>query len=337
MSVRSCLLCGRALSRWSGSGDEFCSREHRNQYRLRRSMDRLQEANQVATVMRRRENPRPLKAARLISGGVQEPRGFAEPKMSAPQPASIPQLAPACPPRMAPAGDLVAIPLTAPGGSARTVCPAPTPVRITAPAALPLRIVAPTPEPKAAPPIRGIENRVAAAQMRRKLAVGSWQSTTRPVVSGILRHIGRPHVYPMAESARGEALGTAAAAAKGRALRVSLAAGFRIPDWKLRPIVFPAPSVAGVVWPGVRPLLNQPFGAGVGAESVMTPHGLLSFPDMRIPVAPPAVLSITFRWPEGINVEIEYADFKAKHRTAFVPFTTSEDYSGKERPYEYRN
>ena len=56
MSVRSCLLCGRALSRWNGAGDDFCSREHRNQYRLRRSMDRLQEANQVATVMRRRES-----------------------------------------------------------------------------------------------------------------------------------------------------------------------------------------------------------------------------------------------------------------------------------------
>src|SRR5436190_18686212 len=61
MSAKSCLLCGKALSRiWVGAGEDFCSREHRNQYRLRRGMDRLQEANKVASLMRRRENPKPI-------------------------------------------------------------------------------------------------------------------------------------------------------------------------------------------------------------------------------------------------------------------------------------
>ena len=61
MSARTCLLCGKALSRiWVGAGEDFCSREHRNQYRLRRGMDRLQEANKVASLMRRRENPKPI-------------------------------------------------------------------------------------------------------------------------------------------------------------------------------------------------------------------------------------------------------------------------------------
>src|SRR5579871_5947355 len=61
MSARTCLLCGKALSRiWVGAGEDFCSREHRNQYRLRRGMDRLQEASKVASLMRRRENPKPI-------------------------------------------------------------------------------------------------------------------------------------------------------------------------------------------------------------------------------------------------------------------------------------
>jgi hypothetical protein len=103
MSARSCLLCGRALSRWTGNGDDFCSREHRNQYRLRRSMDRLQEANKVASVMRRRESPRPLKSTQLINAGVREARGFNDPKLAAPPSASIPRIAPARSTRMAPA------------------------------------------------------------------------------------------------------------------------------------------------------------------------------------------------------------------------------------------
>jgi hypothetical protein len=61
MNARNCLLCGKPLSRiWVGAGEDFCSREHRNQYRLRRGMDRLQEANKVANLMRRRENPKPI-------------------------------------------------------------------------------------------------------------------------------------------------------------------------------------------------------------------------------------------------------------------------------------
>ena len=68
MSARACQLCGKPLSRIRvGADGDFCSREHRNQYRLRQGMDRLQEANKVASVMRRRENLRPL--ANTTSGG----------------------------------------------------------------------------------------------------------------------------------------------------------------------------------------------------------------------------------------------------------------------------
>ena len=68
--MRSCLLCGKPLSRiWVGSGEDFCSREHRNQYRMRRGMDRLLEANKISNVMRRREIPKMLAHPIPFRGG----------------------------------------------------------------------------------------------------------------------------------------------------------------------------------------------------------------------------------------------------------------------------
>jgi hypothetical protein len=75
MSVRNCQLCGKPLGRIRVGAGEFCSREHRNQFRLRRSMDHLQEANKVATLMRRRENPKQIPLAQLIVTSAMEPRG----------------------------------------------------------------------------------------------------------------------------------------------------------------------------------------------------------------------------------------------------------------------
>jgi hypothetical protein len=67
MAVKTCRLCGRPLSRIRVGGDEeFCSREHRNQFRLRSSMGRLLEANKVASVMRRRETLRQIPVAQLL-------------------------------------------------------------------------------------------------------------------------------------------------------------------------------------------------------------------------------------------------------------------------------
>src|SRR5580693_4821671 len=77
MNARNCLLCGKALSRiWLGAGEDFCSREHRNQYRLRRGMDRLLEANKVANLMRRRENPKPITLLREIDESEIARRGW---------------------------------------------------------------------------------------------------------------------------------------------------------------------------------------------------------------------------------------------------------------------
>src|ERR1017187_10362868 len=84
MNARSCQLCGKPLSRLRVGGDgDFCSREHRNQHRLRRGMDRLEEANKVTSLMRRRENPRQISASQLMCNSAQERRGFFEPRQSA--------------------------------------------------------------------------------------------------------------------------------------------------------------------------------------------------------------------------------------------------------------
>ena len=71
MSAKTCQLCGKPLGRKADG--EFCSPEHRNQSRLRRGMDRLEEANKVASLMRRRENPRPIPAEQLTVLGTAEP------------------------------------------------------------------------------------------------------------------------------------------------------------------------------------------------------------------------------------------------------------------------
>src|SRR5581483_7761704 len=71
MSTKTCQLCGKPLGRRADG--EFCSREHRNQLRLRKGMDRLEEANKMASLMRRRETPRPIPADQLLVLGVADP------------------------------------------------------------------------------------------------------------------------------------------------------------------------------------------------------------------------------------------------------------------------
>jgi hypothetical protein len=75
MNGRACQLCGKPLSRiWAGSGGDFCSREHRNQYRLKCGMDTLLEANKHASLMRRRDQLRQFPATQLQAGGIMSPR-----------------------------------------------------------------------------------------------------------------------------------------------------------------------------------------------------------------------------------------------------------------------
>ncbi|MEO8593807.1 MAG: hypothetical protein ABI759_10840 [Candidatus Solibacter sp.] len=67
--------------RVGGDGD-YCSKEHRNQHRLRQGMDRLEEASKVTSLMRRRENPRHISSAQLMRNSAKDPRGFYDGKVN---------------------------------------------------------------------------------------------------------------------------------------------------------------------------------------------------------------------------------------------------------------
>src|SRR5215469_4506457 len=92
MSAKTCQLCGKPLGR-RGADGEFCSKEHRNQYRLRQGLDRLQEADKVATMMRRREALRPIPASELQAPGLCEARGSTD-SLAFPTRPPDPQFAP---------------------------------------------------------------------------------------------------------------------------------------------------------------------------------------------------------------------------------------------------
>jgi len=77
MSAKVCLYCGKTLVFIRvGAGGDFCSREHRNQYRLRRKMDCLSEANKVSTLARRRETPKALFGEAVAGPDGAVPRAF---------------------------------------------------------------------------------------------------------------------------------------------------------------------------------------------------------------------------------------------------------------------
>src|SRR5690348_951597 len=80
MSVKTCQLCSKPLGRMRGGVDgEFCSREHRNQFHMRQGLGRLEEANKMASLMRRRENLRPIPTTRLAAGAAQASRAVTTP------------------------------------------------------------------------------------------------------------------------------------------------------------------------------------------------------------------------------------------------------------------
>ncbi len=58
MSANACQLCGKPLSRIRLLREgNFCCREHREEYRLRRGLSRLLEASEVSQLERRKEHP----------------------------------------------------------------------------------------------------------------------------------------------------------------------------------------------------------------------------------------------------------------------------------------
>ena len=257
MSAKACLLCGKPLGRLRVGGDgEFCSREHRNQHRLRRGMDRLEEANKVTSLMRRRENPRHISAARLMCNSALEQRGFLETKPLAQE------------------TEIAAYSPVLPGPAAPRVNRGPDrykPQRAT-------RLPGPGVSRRADPSRLSIGGRGTPPEVpprRQKMQVKISQAPLislrcdRPAPSpvrrdyGMLRrgrirvHLGNGSLAPGAlEPRRAPTLEyqthprtVKSHALEGNALRVSIGMGFRIPGVSWRSFLSRPPAPAGLVWP----------------------------------------------------------------------------------------
>jgi hypothetical protein len=57
---------------------DFCCREHREQYRLRRGLNLLQEADELATLRRRRERPTAMGMQRPACPAWEMPRRISD-------------------------------------------------------------------------------------------------------------------------------------------------------------------------------------------------------------------------------------------------------------------
>jgi hypothetical protein len=329
MSAKACLLCGKTLSRiWSGAGEDFCSREHRNQYRLRRGLDRLQEANKVASVMRRRESPRQIATSSLINAGTQSPRAFLRAKAPAARPERIlsaPRPAAAFRPRLTVTKG--AFPTALAAGSTSEPRPG-------------------TASAIGFPPRRVAYGRAVAQKTQVRIQRASWAvllgkasdcpssaqmlaSRWRPaaqlVVGNMLRRVQTPELNPIDPASSARRL---SAPSQGRALRVSLAIGFHVPKCNPPRIMFAQPETAGLTWPVMINLSEEPFdGPMRQAIGATIP---ISIPFMRIPAAPPSNFDGRFRWPGTFAIPLHSISPVVRHRTACVPFGSADEGSGKE-------
>jgi hypothetical protein len=313
MNGRTCQLCGKPLSRIRvGTGGDFCSREHRNQYRLRCGMDRLLEANQMASLMRRRENLKPLAGQGSLSAGQAQPRGYLEsPAWSVPAASSsvLPRLSPRLEARLRGAS-----------GFARVGAGAGAPAR---PRGEPLPAV---PRRRGALlPVRGI--RVPATGLRAGAAV---LRCAVSIPAGIRRPYGVMLRKPNRPILRGAAARPIAPAAvnygapprrnpvpprKGNDLRVCAAAGFRIPVCTLRGLNLAARATATLAWPESKRLGLPAFtpSAAYRFLTVAIPLSDVKFPASRGPRNAAAL-------PGLLPLRLSAARQNVAHRIGQAPF-----------------
>ena len=252
--MRTCLLCDKPLSRiWLGAGEDFCSREHRNQYRLRRGMDRLLEANKVASLMRRRESPKPLTPTREIAESEIPRKGFFDPAMAqaddAPQLPGVWNLAKSLRLGLSAEGRFVsglAESRTQAEGAHR---PADAPRLALADAVpvIPNRRVRQRVNIAPAGPAKG------QARVRGSLGVNGLPARDASIIwnSEVRLHLDPQRVTKASFHAFEEPHGCrsfASAASRGYSLRVSMGAGFRVQSTKLRGVklALPRPEVPHV-------------------------------------------------------------------------------------------
>jgi len=219
-------------------------------------MDRLEEANKVTSLMRRRENPRHISAARLMCNSAQERRGFFEPKQAAPRTDTsgfTPALRGPASPRVSGVGDRYVPPsatrLSGPSSSRRADA---SRIRINGRGTLPsipprrqtllvqisqapiVLLHCDTPAPKAGPRDFGMLR-----QREIRVHVGH--------AAIVRKALGPPRELALQHLPRLRKINSAAN--EGNALRVSIGIGFRVPAVNWRALSSLPPSHAALVWP----------------------------------------------------------------------------------------
>ena len=323
MAARTCLLCGKALSRiWAGTEEDFCSREHRNQYRLRRGMDRLLEANKVASVMRRRESTRQIPASVLRAPGQASVRGFFDALHAVP------------PAMVFPATQWNGRPAIANSARFTAASPAACSMEISRHFATAVDFTFPSlraPRPsavlltKVTPAGPATPAHRADTPAERRTAATSWRNGVRPAITGLLARAGQRTAGVRSESRPPRRL---TSACRGKALRVSTSAGFHLPERKPPSSGLAAAIVHGLVWPDVKPLAAASAPRSIqttmlAVETVLSP--------VRTPHSPEPDFQRRFRWPEAFDVPLESRNAANAWRISAVPFAPPDEYVAKER------
>jgi len=300
MTGRTCQLCGKPLSRFSvGSGGDFCSREHRSQFRLRLGMDRLTEANKVASLMRRRENAKAFPAAQLTTDYKGSPRAAGPIRVPVSQAAlrTRPLLTVALEPTAISAvsrGPRPLRPAANPAGSVARLLESTDSFtgRQTRPM-LPTRSIQFSAQLLAAGIARSRSGSSSIKQRRREATLGWSLARTCFGVDGIQIRPAPLAIRSAQEPQK--ALPLTSSADRGRDLRVSGGSGFRLPAMRIRVISFDGPRAASLVnstQPRNTMAASRPKGADARrADMRFTIRGLLG------PTPPTRNGAVHFHWP----------------------------------------
>jgi hypothetical protein len=321
------MLCGKSLSRiWAGNGEDFCSREHRNQYRLRRGMDRLLEANKVANVMRRRENPRQIPTASLRSKGPASQRGFFDPQLPRdlqPRGSALRSIGPALQNRLEQSQRFVAPPANRGREQAGRAIDS-NPLRCVGQRAVPPAVAFAMPAHIVEAPPSDVARAMSETPCIRVAPALPWHGGPPSTINNMPQPLSSFAAAALESAPPAQSAGSAC---PGRALRVSLAAGFRVPDCSVESRLG-LPEIPGMVWPGMQSL-GRHGAAGQSSPTSFAIH--FGEPPACLPDAPTANFERRFEWPGIMQIRVQFVECAKVQWTASAPFGCPDDSIPKER------
>ena len=306
MNGRVCQFCEKPLSRFSiGSGGDFCSREHRNQFRLRLGMDRLQEANKVASLMRRRENAKVIPATQLARDSQLLPR--IAPHLPIPvRPPAVLSLRLRAAAREAPHMVANSRPLLPPFQAAAAIRSAAR--ALESAAFFTDRQARPfLPASRTAPLRAGIAAAGAVAARRAGRLAAEGRRAAEVGLRLRLPRIGDDgiQVRPLQSAPQNcrepqRLLRLNSSADRGRELRVSGGIGFRLPALRIHPVPLAGPRTTSLVratGPRAIGAASRPRNPPAG-----TPPAMMRFAvrDLLGPTPPRQASAAGFHWPDAI-------------------------------------